>query len=128
MTIDNPRTPVQFRAWLPCGHDIAKSWSQAPAFMPHGGGCSCAGHIELHLDTSAVESDILDYLACRYGNDAEPELADFVARRIASRGVTFAVWLASLDASPLSGPAAARLKSDLHATIASLAGARLGGH
>ncbi len=112
----------------PSGHDIAKLWSEAPAFMPHGGGCSCAGHIDLHLDTGAVEADILDYLAGRYGTGVEPELADFVAKRIAMCGVTFAVWLASLDTAPLSPPAATRLKADLHATIGSLAGARSGSH
>jgi hypothetical protein len=112
---------------VPGGEDLARLWSEAPALLPQGGGCACVGHVNLHLDAVAVEADILDYLATRYLTK-DSELADFVAARTRSRGVTFAVWLASLDTAPLSLGAAARLRSDLHATLASLADARHGSH
>ena len=89
--------------------------------MPHGAGCSCAGHVALHSIRKAVEADMLDYLAGRYAG--ERELARFVAARAGSRGVTFATWLGDLDRAPLSAAASDRLRTDLATTISSLAAA-----
>lgn len=112
------------QAVIPTGYDVAKAWSAAPTFMPHGAGCSCAGHVALHLDPAAVEADVLDYLSSRYEGLGVCELVDLIAARRAARGVRFTVWLGSLDTVPLSAEARARLLTDLHATIGSLALAR----
>jgi len=106
---------------VPSGHELCRAWSEAPAFLPHGSGCACAGHVGFHLDPAAVEADVLDYLADRYAKLGRTALFDFIERRRQARGVAFAAWLAGLDTAPLPADAAALLKSDLHATIASLA-------
>ena len=88
--------------------------------MAHGAGCSCAGHVALSLDPAAVEADVLDYLAGRYDGLGERALVEFIAKRQAARGVTFATWLGGLDAATLSPAERARLMADLDATISSL--------
>ena len=109
------------------GFDLARLWSEAPALMPHSAGCSCAGHVAMHLDEAAVETDILEYLQGRYDAAGESDLAAFLAARRAGHGETFATWLIGLDAAPLAPEARTRLLSDLDATISSLANARGGG-
>lgn len=103
------------------GHDLAKAWSEAPAFMPHGAGCACAGHVAIHLDPAAVEMDVLDYLADRYQAQGRRDLVELVADRRERRGVTFASWLGGLDTAPLAAESRACLMADLAATILSLA-------
>lgn len=116
------------RPTAPSGHEIAKLWTEAPSLMPHGAGCSCAGHVAIHLDPLAVEADILDYLEGRYSAGGETELARFIARRRSSRGITFASWLGSLETAGLSVEASEALRRDLAATISSLAHAHGGVH
>ena len=106
----------------PSGLELARLWSEAPALLPHGAGCACAGHVAMHLDPAAVEADVLDYLAGKYAGEAE--LLGAIASRRAARGITFASWLMGLDTAPLSDEARVRLLADLGATISSLAQAR----
>ena len=110
------------------GFDLARLWAEAPAFLTHGAGCSCAGHVAMHLDPRAVEADVLDYLAERYKASRQSELAGFVADRNAARGVTFASWLIGIDSAALTVSARTRLLADLGATISSLANSGGGGH
>lgn len=105
------------------GFELARLWAEAPALMPHGAGCACAGHVALHVDASAAEADILDYLAGRYEGLEERELEAFVAGRRTARGTTFSTWLIGIDTAELSLAARARLLADLDATISSLASA-----
>ena len=106
------------------GLELARLWSEAPAFLPHGAGCACVGHTGIHLEPAAVEADVLDYLDQRYAADGERELAEFLTARRRSRGVTFASWLIGLDTGPLSDAARARLLADLDTTISSFARSR----
>ena len=102
------------------GFDLARLWAGAPAFMQHGAGCSCAGHVAMHLDPAAVEADVLDYLAGRYADVGERELAAFIAKRQTARGITFASWLIAIDSAVLSASSRSRLLADLDATLSSL--------
>lgn len=103
------------------GFDLARLWSEAPALLPHGAGCGCAGHVAMHLDPAAVEADILEYLCARYEAAGEAELTAFMAQRRAAHGLTFASWLMGLDHTALPAAARERLLADLEATIGSLA-------
>ena len=108
-------------AAVPTGMALARLWSEAPALMPHGAGCSCVGHVALHLDPAAVEADVLDHLAERYAAQGLHALVDVLSHRRASRGVTFASWLMEIDTAPLETAVRMRLLADLGATLASLA-------
>jgi hypothetical protein len=116
MTSDGPTAPT--------GLELARLWSEAPALLPHGAGCACAGHVGLHLDPTTVEADLLDWLAGRYAANGDHELAAVVAARRGERRGTFASWLIALDTAALSEMARRRLMADLDVTISSLARAR----
>ena len=115
----NASTPASANA--PSGFELARLWSAAPAFLPHAAGCSCAGHVALHLDAAAVEADVLDYLVTRYERLENRELVAFIAARQVAHGMSFASWLMGLDVAPLAAASRMRLLADLDATVSSLA-------
>ena len=117
------KEPVQSTTGLA----LARLWSEAPALLPHAAGCACAGHVAMHLDPTAVEADVLDYLAARYEAEGNTGPARLIAERRAARGIGFASWLIGLDVAPMPEAARARLLADLETVISSLAAAA-GGH
>lgn len=99
------------------GRELARLWSEATMLGTHSTGCGCGGGHAVHIDPAMVESDILDYLADKYGQGA---LADCLAARQDKREGAFAIWLAGLDESQLGPDDLAQLKHDLAVTLGSL--------
>ena len=105
------------------GRKLAELWSGAMIFAPHLAGCSCAG-FHVPLDPSAVEEDLLDFLAYRYKTEGRLTLCAFVAARSADRSTNFGRWLEALDNADLEVADRERLIADLFNTLDSMNGAR----
>lgn len=106
------------------GQTLAELWTGAMVFAPHLAGCTCAGGFHVPLDPSAVEEDLLDFLAYRYKGEGLNTLSAFVSARSANRTTDFGRWLAALDEAPLTSAERERLAGDLHNTLESMNGAR----
>jgi hypothetical protein len=111
----------------PTGIDLAETWRNAAAFLPHMAGCACAGP-HLTLDRDSVEADLLAYLAELYRDAGRVSLARFVAAREdeSQPRSSFAAWLASLDRAMLAGQDRECLVADLKTALDSLDAAGAG--
>ncbi len=105
------------------GRELAELWAGAMIFAPHMAGCSCAG-FHVPLDASAVEEDLIDFLAYRYKGEGLAALAEYVSSRATAKSMQFSDWLEQLDRAPVSEADRDRLMNDLSNTLESMNGAR----